>query len=70
ELPVEVNASLETVAEFSEGLSGRDLVEKIIKASLHKVIAEGKDVIETSDLLNAIEKLKISSKQPPKHMFI
>lgn len=70
DFPVEVKANLELIAELSEGLSGRDLVEKILKASLHKVIAEGKEVIETVDLLSAIEKLKISSKQPPKHMFI
>ncbi|MEM4946447.1 MAG: AAA family ATPase, partial [Archaeoglobaceae archaeon] len=70
DFPVEVKANLELIAELSEGLSGRDLVEKILKASLHKVIAEGKEVIETVDLLSAIERLKISSKQPPKHMFV
>lgn len=70
DLPLKVNANLEMIAELSEGLSGRDLVEKIIKASLHRVIAEGREVLETADFLNSIEKLKISSKQPPKHMFV
>ena len=70
ELPLKVSARLETIAELSEGLSGRDLVEKIIKATLHRVIVEGKEIIETEDFLNSLEKLKITSKQPPKHMFV
>jgi AAA family ATPase len=70
ELPLKVSARLETIAELSEGLSGRDLVEKVIKATLHRVIVEGKEIIETEDFLNSLEKLKITSKQPPKHMFV
>ncbi|MEM1578832.1 MAG: AAA family ATPase [Archaeoglobaceae archaeon] len=70
ELPLKVRANLEIIAELSEGLSGRDIVEKIIKSSLHRVIAEGREVIETEDFFSAIEKLKISFKQPPKHMFV
>ncbi|MCS7118704.1 MAG: AAA family ATPase [Archaeoglobaceae archaeon] len=70
ELPIKVSAKLETIAELSEGLSGRDLVEKIIKSTLHRVIVEGRYAIETEDFLNSLEKLKISSKQPPRHMFV
>lgn len=70
EFPVPVKARLELVAAASEGFSGRDLVEKVIKASLHKAIAEGKDKIETEDLLTAAEKVKMPSRQPPKQMFV
>ncbi len=70
EFPVPVKARLELVAAASDGFSGRDLVEKVIKASLHKAIAEGKDKIETEDLLTAAEKVKMPSRQPPKQMFI
>ncbi len=70
ELPVEVEARLELVANLSDGFSGRDLVEKVIKSSLHKVIAEGKSKIETEDLLSATEKAKLTTKRPPRQMFI
>jgi len=70
EFPVPVKARLELVAAASEGFSGRDLVEKVIKASLHKAIADGKDKIETEDLLRAVEKVRMPSRQPPKQMFI
>lgn len=70
EFPIEVKARLELVAAASEGFSGRDIVEKVIKSSLHKAIAEGKSRIETEDLLSAAEKVKTPSRQPPKQMFI
>ncbi len=70
EFPLEVQARLELVAAASEGFSGRDLVEKVIKSSLHRAIAEGKEKIETEDLLSAAEKVKMPSKQPPKQMFV
>jgi AAA family ATPase len=70
EFPLKVRARLEVVANASEGFSGRDLVEKVIKSSLHKAIAEGKDVIETEDLVKAIERVKTPSRSPPKQMFV
>lgn len=70
DLPLKISARLETIAELSEGLSGRDLVEKVIKATLHRAIVEGKEAIETEDFIASLEKLKIASKQPPKHMFV
>jgi AAA family ATPase len=70
DFPVKVKADLETVSKHTEGFSGRDLVEKVIKSALHKAIADGKDVIETEDLIEFIVKVKSPSKQPPKQMFI
>lgn len=70
DFPIKVSAKLEVVAENTENFSGRDLVEKVIKAALHKAIAEGKNVLETEDLMSAVEKVKKPFKQPPKHMFI
>lgn len=68
--PLKVDAKLEIVAKATEGFSGRDIVEKVIKAALHKAIAEEREVIITSDLLGMVEKIKMPSKQPPKQMFI
>ncbi|RLI79594.1 AAA family ATPase [Archaeoglobales archaeon] len=70
DFPLKVKVSYDLVARMTEGFSGRDLVEKIIKSSLHKSIADGKDVVETDDLLNAIERIKTPSKTPPKQMFV
>ncbi|RLE46477.1 MAG: AAA family ATPase [Candidatus Methanomethylicota archaeon] len=70
DFPLEVSARLDIVASSTEGFSGRDLVEKVIKASLHRAIAEGRGKIETEDLLSVIEKVKTPAKQPPKQMFI
>ncbi|MFN3384260.1 MAG: AAA family ATPase [Archaeoglobaceae archaeon] len=70
DLPLKVSANLKLIAELSEGLSGRDLVEKVIKVTFHRSITEGKEVIDTEDFLGSLEKLRVSSKQPPKHMFV
>jgi AAA family ATPase len=70
DFPLEVRAKLDVVARHTEGFSGRDLVEKVIKSALHKAIAEGKEVIETEDLMNVAVKVGFPSKQPPKQMFV
>ena len=70
DFPIKVRANLDLIARSTENFSGRDLVEKVIKASLHRAIAEDKDVIETEDLLSAVERVKTPSRQPPKHMFV
>lgn len=70
DFPLAVNANLEEVARVTEGFSGRDLVEKVIKASLHKAIVEGRDEVTTQDLLSSVQKVSKPVKQPPKQMFI
>ncbi|MET1124996.1 MAG: AAA family ATPase [Archaeoglobaceae archaeon] len=70
DFPLQVRAQLEVVATNTEGFSGRDLVEKVIKSALHKAIADGRDYVDTSDLLKAVEKVKMPSKQPPRQMFV
>jgi AAA family ATPase len=70
DFPVRVKANLETIALNTEGFSGRDLVEKVIKTTLHRAIAEGKSVISTEDLLSSISKVKRPTTSPPKQMFV
>ncbi|HID42724.1 MAG TPA: AAA family ATPase, partial [Archaeoglobaceae archaeon] len=70
DFPVKVDANLDIVSKHTEGFSGRDLVEKVIKSALHKAIADGKEVIETEDLIEFVVKIKSPSKQPPKQMFV
>jgi AAA family ATPase len=70
DFPLKVDAKLEIVANNTEGLSGRDIVEKVIKSALHRAIAEGKDSIKTDDLLYSVVRVKKPVKSPPKQMFI
>uniref|UniRef100_A0A7C3YPL5 AAA family ATPase n=1 Tax=Geoglobus ahangari TaxID=113653 RepID=A0A7C3YPL5_9EURY len=70
DFPLKVEADLFEIAKITEGFSGRDLVEKVIKASLHKAIIKGKDILTTEDFILSIQKINKISKQPPKQMFI
>ncbi len=70
DFPIGVSADLNEVAKATEGFSGRDLVEKIIKASLHKAIVEGREEITTQDLISSVQKILKPAKQPPKQMFV
>ncbi len=69
EFPLKVKAQLGEVARITEGFSGRDIVEKVLKSALHRAIAEGRDFVTTEDLLKAAVK-KSGSKTPPKGMFV
>ncbi len=68
DFPLKVKAKISEVARFTEGFSGRDIVEKILKSALHRAIAEGRDYITTEDMLKSITKK--ASKTPPKNMFV
>ncbi|AGK60506.1 putative ATPase (AAA+ superfamily) [Archaeoglobus sulfaticallidus PM70-1] len=70
DFPLKVKANLEIVASNTEGFSGRDLVEKVIKPALHRAIADGKDYIETNDLITSIMRVKKPAGTPPKQMFV
>ncbi len=67
EFPLKIKAKLNEVARVTEGLSGRDIVEKVLKSALHRAIAEGRDYVTTEDMLGFIKK---KTKIPPKNMFI
>jgi len=44
-IPLRVEADFNKIARITEGFSGRDLKEKVLKAVFHQAIAEGVDVI-------------------------
>lgn len=46
-----------TLAKRAAGLSGRDLVEKVLKTALHKAIIEDRDTVTEKDFENALAKL-------------
>lgn len=68
-IPVEMEGvDLKKIAKLTEGFSGRDLVEKVLKAALHHAIMEeGK--ITNRHLEETIFKARKDYREPPKEMF-
>lgn len=57
--PVPVkDVDLKEIAKMTEGLSGRDLVLKVLKAALHNVIIEDRGNVTQEDLRGSVKKLK------------
>ncbi|WP_259133422.1 AAA family ATPase [Methanosalsum natronophilum] len=50
------------IAKYTSGLSGRDLVEKLLKSVLHSAIVEDKKYIDQNDFDTAINKLMKTEK--------
>ncbi len=69
-LPVAIkDTDLKQISRLTEGFSGRDLVEKVLKVALHQAIIEEKD-IESQYLEDAIKRAKKDPfKEAPKEMF-
>lgn len=68
-MPLEMDGvNLREVAKATEGFSGRDLVEKVLKPAFHQAIMdEGK--ITQKHLEDTIPKARKEYKEPPKEMF-
>ncbi len=55
-LPVK-DQKIKELAEITSGLSGRDIVEKIMKTALHEAIIEERDLINGSDLIDVARRI-------------
>jgi AAA family ATPase len=62
------DVNLKEIAEKTQGFSGRDLVEKILKTALHKAIIENKRTVKQRHFEEAVKKITKTS-EPPKNMF-
>ena len=62
------NVNLLEIARATDGFSGRDLVEKVLKASLHHAIMEECNITQRH-LEETIPKARKEYRQPPKEMF-
>ena len=51
------------LAKKTKGLSGRDIVEKVLKTALHQAIIEDREIVTGKDFENALAKL--GRKEPP-----
>lgn len=68
-LPAEVRPlNLAALARLTEGFSGRDLVEKVLKVALHGAIID-EVAIEQRHLEEAVARAKKETREPPREMF-
>ena len=58
-LPIAVEASLEQIAKVTDGLSGRDLRERILKEALHQAISDGSPTISEKIINGILSKMKV-----------
>ncbi|MEM2142167.1 MAG: AAA family ATPase [Candidatus Thorarchaeota archaeon] len=57
-LPIPIDIDIRRVAAMTEGLSGRDLRDRVIKESLHIAIAEKKDRISSETVESVLRNLR------------
>lgn len=68
-MPVEMDGvDLREIAKATEGFSGRDLVEKVLKPALHHAIMDD-CTINQKHLEETVPKARKEYKEPPKEMF-
>jgi AAA family ATPase len=56
QLPIPIDFDIEEIIPFTDGLSGRDLRDRVLKEALHNAIAEDKLKITLSDVLEIVKK--------------
>jgi len=62
------DVDLRKTAKLTEGFSGRDLVEKVLKAALHRAMID-ECKINQGHIDEILQRLKKDSREPPKEMF-
>jgi AAA family ATPase len=68
-LPIKMSGvDLARVAKLTEGFSGRDLSEKVLKAALHQAIIEDTPITQ-SQIEEILQRAKKEFREPPKEMF-
>ncbi len=60
-LPLEIDIDLQEVARMTEGLSGRDLRDRILKESLHIAISDECNTITSEIVRGVLDKIKTKS---------
>jgi AAA family ATPase len=57
-LPIKIEANLHEIAQRTEGLSGRDLRDRVLKESLHIAITEGTPTITPEIIKSVMDKIQ------------
>ncbi|MGY5871103.1 MAG: AAA family ATPase [Candidatus Thorarchaeota archaeon] len=60
-LPLEIDIDLQEVARMTDGLSGRDLRDRILKESLHIAISDESNTITSEIVRGVLDKIKTKS---------
>lgn len=58
-LPIPIAANLDAVAKMTEGFSGRDLRDRILKESLHQAISQGESSITETIVDNVLRAISV-----------
>jgi AAA family ATPase len=69
-IPIGKDVELDMVVEKCEGLSGRDIVEKVLKTALHNALLEDRTEVSLKDFELALSRIKKTGSEPPKELFI
>jgi AAA family ATPase len=67
--PLKLSFNLKDYARKTEGFSGRDLKEKLLKGALHKAILEDAEEISYEHMESSLKAILPSKAEPPKRMF-
>ena len=62
-MPLEYNLDMDKLVKITQGLSGRDLKEKILKTALHNAISNDSDIITMENIDYAIKSTKIKNRE-------
>jgi AAA family ATPase len=68
-LPLSLVAALDEYASKTEGFSGRDLKEKLLKAALYKAFLEDSKKITKRHLEESLKEINLDISKPPSEMF-
>ena len=63
---MKVRANLEKLATLTEGSSGRDLKERILKNALYEAILGGKKIIREEMLLKQLDVINVEKREQDK----
>ncbi|PNX50597.1 MAG: hypothetical protein BV458_12915, partial [Thermoplasmata archaeon M9B2D] len=61
-LPLKIEVDLKEIAKRTEGLSGRDLRDRILKESLHIAITDGVSTITSEIVYRVLDKIQPKSR--------
>ncbi len=68
-MPLPIKAELEKYAIKTEGFSGRDLREKLLKAALYKAILANSEFVDELHLEESFKEIDLAIPRPPGEMF-
>jgi len=65
------DCNFRVLAKKANGLSGRDIVEKVLKTALHQTIIEDREIVTNKDFENALAKLgRKDALQGPSELYV